>query len=350
MSFIGHLATKVGLLERRRDARVPAREITASYWTGVEQKEVKIKNISPTGIYLLTDHRWLPGATMLLTLQGNGRKQPDSACEVRFRASVVRLGDDGAGLTFLHEYVDTDGWLNLLMKATALTAENDAVRVFRLAKALAFLLRVSPSAEERILKLLSEGLDQERAERALEIALRAEELVSSGKSALKEGVFPSLILRILTDGSKSSEEPMQECWSGLLAASAACGADDDENLNLCEALSRLEPIHLRILAAASRRAVQAKRQSGETPCWLFDCTMEEMKDISKTKNLPVIECALNRLCELGLLELTVKQLRFESLDRVNLTPTASGVKLYTRCSGEAGGPRAANCTTLGVAS
>lgn len=346
ISLVECLVARAGLSERRKDKRVPARELTATYWTDVEQKQARVKNLSPTGIYLLTDERWVAGTELVLTVQRDGRSQKDSEYPLRIRARVVRLGDDGAGLTFVHEHIDTAGWLDLISKAASMTPENNAVRVFRMAKALAYLLRISALAEDRLLKLLNELLSHERAERAIEIALRGEERAASRNCALKAGMFPGLLLRILTDGSKSHEEPMQQCWAGLLAASSLDGADDDENLSFAALLSRLEPIHIRILTAALQRASRTECESLTTPAEAFHCTMEELKQIAQTKNAAVVECALNLLYESGLLDLTAKPSGFEPPKCVNITPTGLGLKFCARCRGKNEVSEAINCTKL----
>lgn len=330
---IGRFAVAIGLSERRKDGRVSARELNANCASGAEEKRVNMKDISPTGAYLLTKHQWLVGTRLLLTLQTRVRKNRDSAPQVRLQAEVVRLGTDGVGVSFVHEHVDTAQWLTLMSKATSLAPKDGAVRVFRIAKTLAFLLRFSPFAEDRILKQLREELSDERIERTLEVVLRAEELVISRRPGPKSQITPSLALRILADGSISNEEPMLQCWAGLLAATLLEGSNDEEKLSFAALLSKLEPVHVLILASAGQKALQAGLQSETTASPIVHCAIDEIKRISRSRNVAAIESTLNRLYEFGLLELTSKPFGCASLDHANLTLTKLGVAFYQACFG-----------------
>jgi hypothetical protein len=349
-SVLGKFAAKLGLFERRNDERVPARELTASYRIGAEERKAKVKNVSPTGLYLLTKDRWIPGTDLELNLESGRRRHNHPWFPLRIQARVVRLGEDGAGLAFLNQHVDTAGWLELVSKAASLAPENNAVLVFRMAKALAYLLRISPFAEDRILRLFGELLSRDRVERALEIAIRADEVAASKGYELKTGVYPGIIHRILVDGSKAGDEPMQKCWAGLLAASSASPSDDEEILKYAGLLSRLEEVHTHILRAAVVRASPKRCDAGITYTKPIECTMAELKHIAKSSKLDVIVCALNRLFEFGLLELTEKPFGFEPLAKANLTPTDLGVEFCTRCEGDLDVLEQIDCSNAEVAS
>ncbi|HEV2135933.1 MAG TPA: PilZ domain-containing protein [Terracidiphilus sp.] len=344
-SFIRHVAAKVGISERRNDVRACAPDLNVAYASGAEEKRAKVRDISPTGAYLVTSHRWLVGTRLSLTLQNGARRHSSFSPQVRLQAKVVRLGEDGVGVSFVHEYADSAQWLTAVSKAASLFPENGAVRLFRLAKALAFLLRFAPSAEERIAKLFKEELSEERTERALELILTAERLVFEGVTGRKSEVAPSLVLRIMTDGSKSHEEPMHQCWAGLLATSTSETSNDDATMSFAALLSKLEPVHVLILASAAQRAVQAGFQPGRTSFQNLHCTMDEVKRITRANNVAVIECALNRLYEFGLLELTIKPFGCASLDTANLTPTELGIEFYQACIGQEM-PAAVDCSAI----
>lgn len=328
---IGHVAAKIGLSERRKVTRFSARELNVNLASDAEEQLVKVRDISPTGAYLVTDRRWLIGTTLLLNLQSRTWRHRESAPRVRLQVKVVRLDRDGVGVSFLDEYADEARWRSFVSRATSLTTEDGAVRVFRMANALAFLLRISPSAENAVVRLLCEKLSEERVEGTLDVVLRAEEQLSSADSPLKSTVLPRLLLRILVDASKSNEESMQRCWAGLLAKSSLKESSDDESLSFAGLLSKLEAVHVRILAAAGQRAIQAGFQTGTIASQELLCTMEEMKRITRTRNAALIECAVNRLYEFGLLELTVKNFGCASLDHANLAPTSLGLALYQAC-------------------
>ena len=49
MTLLRALLAKSGLVERRTNERFPAENINAFYWNGIEQKDLKIKDMSATG-------------------------------------------------------------------------------------------------------------------------------------------------------------------------------------------------------------------------------------------------------------------------------------------------------------
>jgi len=76
--------------------------LAAYYWTGAAPKGHNIKDISASGLYVVTEERWYPGTLILMTLQvtGNGKgKSFEHSLAVHSRA--VRWGNDGVGLQFI---------------------------------------------------------------------------------------------------------------------------------------------------------------------------------------------------------------------------------------------------------
>lgn len=97
----------------------------------------------------------------------------------------------------MQKHVDPATWLEAMAKARALIAKDDLIRIFRMARALAFLLRVSPTAEGRILKLIADSLTDARAQRVIAVALFADDLLESQDCATRIDVSPNLILQLL---------------------------------------------------------------------------------------------------------------------------------------------------------
>jgi hypothetical protein len=75
--------------------------LAAYYWTGAPPKAHSIKNISSSGLYVITEERWYPGTLILMTLQtaDDGEDNFEHAIAVHSRA--VRWGHDGVGLQFI---------------------------------------------------------------------------------------------------------------------------------------------------------------------------------------------------------------------------------------------------------
>jgi hypothetical protein len=61
----------------------------------------RIQNISPTGLYLLTERRWYPGTLIILTLQMTEGVGDSSADTIAVLAKVIRSGSDGVGFKFV---------------------------------------------------------------------------------------------------------------------------------------------------------------------------------------------------------------------------------------------------------
>jgi len=75
--------------------------LAAYYWTGAAPKAHNIKDISTSGLYVVTEERWYPGTLILMTLQtdADGEESLENALSVHSRA--VRWGNDGVGLQFI---------------------------------------------------------------------------------------------------------------------------------------------------------------------------------------------------------------------------------------------------------
>ena len=89
----------------RKASREPLPGLAAYYWTGASPKAHTIRDISSTGLYVVTEERWYPGTLILMTLQetDNGEQGFESSIAVHSRA--VRWGNDGVGLQFIPQDV-----------------------------------------------------------------------------------------------------------------------------------------------------------------------------------------------------------------------------------------------------
>ena len=77
---------------RKRAERRPAPGLAAYHRSGPNFMLDKIKDISSTGLYLLTQERWLPGEVVSLTLQKEGPPERNSARRAAVQARAVRWG------------------------------------------------------------------------------------------------------------------------------------------------------------------------------------------------------------------------------------------------------------------
>jgi len=85
----------------RRAPRAPGHGLAAYYWNGDAPTAHGIRDISSTGLYIVTEERWYPGTLVLMTLQrtDGGEEIAERAIAVNSRA--VRWGPDGVGLQFV---------------------------------------------------------------------------------------------------------------------------------------------------------------------------------------------------------------------------------------------------------
>lgn len=87
--------------DRRRASRHPAPELVAYRWTGATPRPQRVGDISETGLFLLTDERWLPGTMITMTLQRANSSGEDPSDSIAVQTRIVRWGTNGEGLDFV---------------------------------------------------------------------------------------------------------------------------------------------------------------------------------------------------------------------------------------------------------
>jgi hypothetical protein len=85
----------------RKAPRMDAPGLAAYYWTGAAPQARDIKDISNTGLYVVTEERWYPGTLVLMTLQRTGIGEEKSERSISVHSRAVRWGNDGVGLQFI---------------------------------------------------------------------------------------------------------------------------------------------------------------------------------------------------------------------------------------------------------
>jgi hypothetical protein len=330
MPLIRNLLARTGLTDRRHDERMDPQGLTVSYEAESEEKRVRIGNISPTGLYLITEERWEPGAAVLLTLGEKSIFDESSRFQVKLWTRCVRVDESGAGLAFRHSHVDRMKWLEAMSKAPSLIANKNIVQLFRLTRAFAFLFHISPASEAEVLKLVTTTLTHERTERAIEIALLADDQLESQSCASRMDIPPSLVVRILERGVEFDELEIRAYWARLLAGSSLAGSQDDENKAFESLLSKLTPIHLRVLSAAWAKADQTGEPAAQDVC----CTAEEIDAIAKVASVESVEWVVNDLNAFGLLGSTARPLLGARLEQVNLSLSDFGRRFCELCLGQ----------------
>jgi len=75
--------------------------LAAYYWNGAAPEAHGIRDISSTGMYLVTEERWYPGTLVLMTLQRTDGGEEMAERSISILSRAVRWGHDGVGLQFI---------------------------------------------------------------------------------------------------------------------------------------------------------------------------------------------------------------------------------------------------------
>ncbi|HUX43737.1 MAG TPA: PilZ domain-containing protein [Terracidiphilus sp.] len=329
-----------GVRIQTRPERRVIPELAAYRWVGSSFQQESVRNISSTGVYLRTDQRCEPGSLVSLTLQRKGPPEKDVERRIAIKARAVRQGHDGVGLSFVLPLgMALHLWESPLKSFSEQTEPEDILWEFRLASAISFLCRISPHAAAEIRQLLREGLSNYRIKSAIEIALRAEELLSF---AAEEGRWQAparLVVRILQDGSWADSETVQQLWAGLLATSCTAEGNDESNLTYVQLLSQLTPAHIGLLAAACTRSTKILTTAGRISSRPVACTSQELMRVTGSRDILRIDRDIEHLSDLGLLLRRAKSSFFSAADDAKISPTSLGLLLFARCNGYRGTPQ-----------
>jgi len=325
--------------DSKRSERRPTQGFAAYYWTGSEVKQDEVRDISATGVYVVTQQRWPIGSVVSMTLQRVGALVK-SERRITMQARAMRYGDDGVGLTFVPPADENARqWESLLESMVELTNADNIEGLVKMAEALAFLGRICPHAVEEAKQLVRGRLSNIRVVNAIEIALKAENVRLTLHDADKMRAQPHLAMRILEDGSTADEGWIQQLWAGLLATSCTVDGEDLSSLTFVDLLNQLAPVHFRIYTTACRGAETFVSESGQIEAKKLTCTMAELMEVSGSRELVRIERDLGHLCMLGLLAPRVKSQSFLPNEKTTITPTSVGLEIYARCCGHRGAPQ-----------
>ena len=83
----------------RKAQRESLEGLSAYFFTGGAPVAHSVRDISLTGLYVLTSERWYPGTMVRMTL--TDRHEPTLERSITLHATVMRAGDDGVGLRFV---------------------------------------------------------------------------------------------------------------------------------------------------------------------------------------------------------------------------------------------------------
>jgi PilZ domain len=323
--------------ERRFAERRSADQFAAYRWNGSMLKEEDVRDISSTGLYILTEERWQIGTLVFLILQREGPLEINPERRIDVQAKVVRCGEDGVGLAFvLHDDPNSRQWENLRECLIEQAKPEDMLSLVRMAEAVAFLSRICPLGSEEIGQLLRGSLSNGKLANAESIALKAENLLALEPFADGLRADPGLVARILEDGSSTDEDWLKHFWGGLLATSCAVDEMDESSRVFVELFSQLTTFPVRILTVVCTRATKVLAESGSISAKPLACRKEELMLTTRSQGIQ-IERDLEHLSALGLIEKSDSNSRTSSVgEEILITPTSLGLELFARCNGHRG--------------
>ena len=85
----------------RRAPRSQAPGLAAYFWNGATPAAHAVRDISSTGLYLITEERWYPGTLVLMSLQRTDCGEEAAERTIAVQSRAVRWGPDGVGLRFI---------------------------------------------------------------------------------------------------------------------------------------------------------------------------------------------------------------------------------------------------------
>jgi hypothetical protein len=88
--------------DMRKSPRETVPGVAVYYWTGATPSAHSVRDISLTGMYVVTEERWYPGTLILMTIQPEGcGGQEGVECSIAVQSRAVRWGSDGVGFQFI---------------------------------------------------------------------------------------------------------------------------------------------------------------------------------------------------------------------------------------------------------
>jgi hypothetical protein len=324
------------LPERRSIIRLLLQGLIAYTANGEKTKPHEVRDVSPTGLYLRTEERWKPGDVVSLVLQGKDATEEDHERRVRVQLKAVRCDEGGVGLSWLWpQGVEFQPWKRVHTKRSYETDADYFLRELRLARALGFLRQICPPAAEEIRLALHQRLSNKRVASAVEIALKAQELLGRRDHGASKLAHPDMVRRILENGSWTVDDWIRQWWGGILVSSCSADGLDTSNSVFIDLLARLTPVHLRVLSFACRKATELIA-AGE-PAATLDvyCTAEELIEAVGSHSLARIQQTMGQLSSFGLLAESTKPSYIAVTDKVKTraTPTPLALKMHARCNG-----------------
>lgn len=320
----------------RAERREPD-QFFAYRWADTAMKSEPVRDISSTGVYVVTPDRWPVGSVLALTMQKQGPLEVSPERRITALARVARIGSHGVGFSFIVPQDDNERiWKSILDSFVQQMLAKDMAGLVRMAQAVALLCQICPDGAEAINELIGKRLSNHRVGNASAIALHAEAALATSGSRTARGCHPELLVRVLEEGSITDEDWLQQLWGGLIASSCSPGGADVSAMPQIELFSQLTPIPARILTIVAAVSSKYLTGTGDLAARPLACTLDELGTASGSRGTQT-ERELERLVALGLVERRdAASAKPEQPVDILLAPTALGLELFARCNGHQG--------------
>lgn len=322
------------LLQPERASRRPAGEFSAYRLSGSIMLQEPIRNISASGCYLVTEKQLLPGTRLSLTMQNDGPFEFNPAHRITTFARVVRIGSDGVGIAFEPPNdAHTRRWADLIEFCAREIKPREMYPFLQLAASVNFIARICPRASDEIDHLFRTRLSNYKMQRALEIALKAETLLSYEPDADALRADPRTVLRVLENGAGADDDWLQGLWAGLLAVSCSTQAKADAYAAIVEMFGRLTINQIRILHTVCANSNKVRSDDGGIIAEPLACEIDEFVRITGARDVQVDQ-DIRLLNETSLLEMSKPSIL--TTGRVDLTPTPVSLLMHAGYCGHRG--------------
>ncbi len=320
----------------RAERREPD-QFFAYRWADTAMKSEPVRDISSTGVYVVTPDRWPVGSVLALTMQKQGPLEVSPERRITALARVARIGNHGVGFSFIVPQDDNERiWKSILDSFVQQMLAKDMAGLVRMAQAVATLSQICPEGAESINELIGKRLSNHRVGNASTIALHAEAILAAAETHSARRCHPALLVRILEDGSITDEDWLQQLWGGLIASSCSSSGADISAMPYIEIFSQLTPVPARILTIVAAVSSKYLNEAGDLAARPLACTAEELGTAAGSRGTQT-ERELERLVALGLLER--KDASSSKPDQpadILIAPTTLGLELFARCNGHQG--------------
>jgi len=324
--------------EADRAERRVVDQFAAYRWDGSGLTQGMVRDISSSGLYLITHERWQPGTVVALTLQREGPLDPDPTRRITTQAKVIRCGSDGVGLSFLWAKEDPRSrqWDSLLECLIQQTRPADMESHARMVEAFAFLGQICPEGVDEIDEWVRTRASNHKILTAVAIALKAKLMLDREPSAQTLCVNPQLAVRILEVGSSTHEDWLHGFWAGLLITSSSPNRRDEAHLEFVEIFSQLTSIPIRILTVVCTKASKVLLHNGDVAARRLTCNSDELATTVGARG-PQLQRDLQSLASLRLIEKSAPaSSALHASSETLITPTSLALQLFALCNGHRG--------------